>query len=704
MQSQPAAFKLTPTVQKIRKKLAEEDEVSALFILQLLSSLHPKYGQGTYPDISGVKTSQYRHIDDWLQAVGELLNPDYVPELHGRLLLIGLVLIDSELARILLQNEFLRLLEDDFKEPLENLLLPDAYRQWRSLLPVEGEPGPGPVISPADYAQDNVPTHSDHPTIVDELGRRAFARALAHRIQRVKDNESWQHGKKPESLNFFSFVLGRAKGFSDRFFAAGSKEDPQKTTYSGAFMMHIHGPWGSGKTTLINFIRDELQSQPGGDRWLSVYFNAWKYQRLGPPWWALTKEVYLQALKQLEKSELSDEDDHVRAKYIRHNELWRRIFAGWGPWLVALGLIFWAIPTDSMDILNNFGKIVTLGGGLLAGGQFVLTGSAKGTSTMLEISGDPMGPLVKHFNSLILNTGHPVVIFIDDLDRCDAEYVIKLLHGIQTMYWNTQVAYVVAADRHWLRAAYEKTYEDFSPYVGEPGRPMGYLFLEKLFQLSTSVPKLDTSQVEFFWNRLIGISKETLDQEMLEARKRASETLNQQKTENDILNLTKMVNDDQQEDLFYKQAVREEAVVRLANEEIEQHTEHTLKAYNLLLEPNPRAMKRMVNAYAVRRAIDIISGGHVDRGILALWTIMELRWPLLAEYLTEYPQQVTTLRKRQIPKDNNIDEDLKKLFVADEVIRVINGEAEGVTAKLTAKTIQQCTGHITSHALSGTMA
>ena len=115
-------------------------------------------------------------------------------------------------------------------------------------------------------------------------------------------------------------------------------------------------------------------------------------------------------------------------------------------------------------------------------------------------------------------------------------------------------------------------------------------------------------------------------------------------------------------------------------------------------------MKRMVNAYAVRRANDMIKGGNIDRAILALWIIVELRWPLLAEYLTEHPEKVENIRERNPPADEGLDADVKKLFVAEEVVKVIDGNAEGIDAQLTKDSINECTGHRPALPINGSMA
>jgi hypothetical protein len=61
--------------------------------------------------------------------------------------------------------------------------------------------------------------------------------------------------------------------------------------------------------------------------------------------------------------------------------------------------------------------------------------------------------------------------------------------------------------------------------------------------------------------------------------------------------------------------------------------EHFLAAYSKYIAPNPRAMKRLLNAYGFRRGFDIQSRGGGDPDALVRWTILENRWPILADYL-----------------------------------------------------------------------
>jgi hypothetical protein len=65
--------------------------------------------------------------------------------------------------------------------------------------------------------------------------------------------------------------------------------------------------------------------------------------------------------------------------------------------------------------------------------------------------------------------------------------------------------------------------------------------------------------------------------------------------------------------------------------------QHFLADYEGLVEKNPRAMKRLLNAYGFRRGFEIQSNifreGDGEMDALVRWTILENRWPVLADHL-----------------------------------------------------------------------
>ena len=275
---------------------------------------------------------------------------------------------------------------------------------------------------------DNVPTHIDHPALEDELGRRGFARALVARMRRVEQEGQWatfRHSKPASGRAFlrrrFWDSINRLKGVST------TEETPQPASRTAPFIIHIHGPWGAGKTSLLEFMRQELQPAGPDHYWVVVSFNAWLHQRIGPPWWALMNELYWQA-----QSQLRDRDPKW-ARSLWRNQMWWWFGAGIGPYALTIGALVWIF---SLGALETIATAFTVGGVILLGTRALLLGSARGATAALEIYRDPLRPLVRHFGDLVRGTGYPIAIFIDELDRCDGEYVVQLLQGIQTLFHN----------------------------------------------------------------------------------------------------------------------------------------------------------------------------------------------------------------------------------------------------------------------------
>jgi hypothetical protein len=275
-----------------------------------------------------------------------------------------------------------------------------------------------------------------------------------------------------------------------------------------------------------------------------------------------------------------------------------------------------------------------------------------------------------------------VAVFIDDLDRCQGTYVIELLEGIQTLFKEAQVVFVVTADRRWLNACYSDAYRDFKEIVHEPGKPLGTLFLEKAFQFATPVPGIPDELKDAYWRELVQVQRDGRGHSADEARRNADTKMRERPTEGAILDL---VNESRGKDFAEQRAIREAAVVRLASPEIVERTEHALLPFAVLLDPNPRAMKRLVNSYSVNRAIAILSHVDIERNDLILWTVISLRWPELAEYLEENPEKITPLLSAD---KSTLPDHLASWCCDDEVLRVLTGEP--VNRGLTQDVVRKC--------------
>lgn len=484
-----------------------------------------------------------------------------------------------------------------------------------------------------------VPTLSDQPATVDRLGRKAFAEALGARL-----HDEYQRSKRE---------LGRAE----------------------SFMVHLEGSWGSGKTSLLNLLREDLRRRR--PRWLVVDFNAWQHQRVGAPWWLLIAAVQRQAVR--------DWRSPLRILLLLAGSMvWRAWLAR--VWILALAagtaLLVALIATggtlggsDVGRLAATVGSIVGLVAGVLGLVRSLSVGTARGAEAFIQQTRDPMERLQRRFDWIVWAIGRPIAVFIDDLDRCRADHVVDLLEGIQTILREAPVTYVVAADRHWLYDSYAQVYDRHAR--DDPGRPLGHLFLEKSFQLSTSLPRLSAEERDQYWDDLI-FGREAPEEDIEALERTIDQEFAGAHSEPEVMGRL----DARPEATRVEKRLRREAAVRrLAAPELLRHTEHTLSRFAALLEPNPRAMKRLVNAYGVERAVQILEGHsrEIDhpREKLALWTIVKSRWPLLAEYLGDHPDFIESITQGVVPAEVEAETErpyLARLFCDHEVRRVVCGD------------------------------
>jgi hypothetical protein len=653
---------LSPSVEAATESFSTNEAVTSAAIVDAILERHSDFAKERAAKISlDLDDSDYESqpLRAWLESVRDLFDANLEPQLHGRVVIIGLSLLDGHLRQRLLQNGLLSALEDEYDKQL-NEVLTDHGRSLRT----DREQS-------LEVPDDTVPTQPDRPLENpqdDQFRRVAFARYLARRIRNISSSK--------------------------------------------AYSIHLYGPWGSGKSTLLNFLEDELEDHsnhsdnqqnhqtasrphrnnrddnrlPTDESWQVVRFNAWQHQHVQPPWWALMDSVFQQS-----KDSLTRRDRLAEYGWrLRSGRLGAIVGIIAIAWIIALAIPVVLRETTTLSSLattaNNIGAIlaviVTVWGGAQAATNSLFGGSAQAAQSYVESVSDPMNTIKDRFNTLITRVPKPVAIFVDDLDRCDCEYVVELLEGIQTLFTDAPVVFVVAADREWLTNCFAESYQDQQSTVDEPGKSIGSLFLEKTFQFSTSVPTIPDQMKEEYWETLLLIQSEDGPRAAEAPDQSPSEAVRDAQSEEEIL---RAVDDSQERPFFEQQSIREQAVERLAAPEIIDRTEHVLQPLAPLLEPNPRAMKRLVNAYSVNRALATLAYVDIERDQLALWTILYLQYPKLALHLEKNPEMVTEIGQEDRP---DIDNELAPLFSNQRVIDIVEGAP--IEAELDSATVQQC--------------
>ena len=97
----------------------------------------------------------------------------------------------------------------------------------------------------------------DNAATIDRLGRRCVAQAFSQLLHEINRDQTLEFGKR--------LAQGRAKA-----------ED-------FAFLANLHGRWGAGKSSVLNFLKEDLQDEKELKPWVVVELNAWQHQRLNVP-------------------------------------------------------------------------------------------------------------------------------------------------------------------------------------------------------------------------------------------------------------------------------------------------------------------------------------------------------------------------------------------------------------------------------------
>jgi len=502
---------------------------------------------------------------------------------------------------------------------------------------------------------DTSDMQDDRPTTDDLLGRRPIAESLAKRIDRMAD---W-----------------------------GSSAD------RNSIMIQLHAPWGAGKTSFVQMLSGELKNL--NPRWTLVTFNAWENQRINPPWWMLYDTIFRTLVRSKDHLSL-----HKRV-VLRVKEVLWRLTVGNGVNLafVIVGILVliavmmfrdrdWLpfleknVDVATKAIAGLIALLATIGAIVRTAINGLLTGGSKAAQGFVEVAQDPITKLRRHYERLLKNIERRILVFIDDLDRCTPTYVLALLEGVQTMFAHPHVVWLVAADRRWIAEAFEAGYP-VAKSVAEPGNRLGYQFLEKAFQLMIALPRISPESQTDYWRRMLTASAPANVGPDAPAGPAYEAARNQLKAQTSEARVLAVIRENANLGPALVERLRRDAVERMAAPEIEKTAEHLLMRFGGVIKPNPRAMKRLVNSYAVLRDVTLISNlplwNRADLSVwqqrveLARWVILCMDAPLLLDALEQQPELLRT-PPGTAPK--SIADALQPLWLEPRIQKLLCGFSE----------------------------
>ena len=474
--------------------------------------------------------------------------------------------------------------------------------------------------------------------------------------------------------------------------------------------------------------------------WHIVQFNAWLHQHVNPPWWVFYQTIRRQALKGLTgKSDLAErviantdnaETPPPTNRRFRHSGLfWRweywirclvletrwRLFApgaakalftffivgviAYG--LFHLGLVqigvkgeFQPAPGTDGGPSGWLGQILTIAPAIILGGgaglwslvasftASIMPGAGEGARNYSLGADDPLQRFRHHFARTMAMMRRPVLVLVDDLDRCEPAYVVELVRGMQTILQSGRVVFVLLGDRDWIEQAFCEVHKSMKGIKVGPEHEFGARFVEKAIQLSFVLPDISEQARRGYVRYLLRDGKittpgvavpgagdgtphspsahdpiepsaptpdEAEEQPLPEGMVQNIETVLAGKTQLEVdARLNTMLESDAVQDLSQSDRSR---VQRFANRQVsaraatdvtaEEAVSHRLEALSDLLPANPRQIKRIINTISLVQEVARFEMG-VQPGskrwhALALWIVLMIEWPKTWFTLSKYP-------------------------------------------------------------------
>lgn len=386
---------------------------------------------------------------------------------------------------------------------------------------------------PEAYAAKKLPSRRHKPWRQDTLTPPAF---VAH------IDAPWGGGKTSFS-NYVATTLNpeplEPSDGSETIKGPFSAVFPNRKDLSGAFLPEANRP-GQLKKPDGSYKTEEEYRRP----WIVVNINAWLHQHVDPPWWVFYEKIRRTCLKEIWEFGVPVVNQTGTGDYSAESKPERCMAAGF--WLRE---VIWCLFTPQLTkiavtaalistvyfayyflgpLFNWIGDFFVVTGledhpqpapdalpgspspadrivdGLALfgiAGTTIWTIFSFATSTLLPGtpssarnyslgSSDPLDRFRKHFAEMMERVKRPVLVVVDDLDRCDPKFIVEMTRGIQLILRSKRVVFLLLGDRKWIEQSFAIHHAEMKEIFKESDQEFGGRFVEKAIQLSYVLPDM----------------------------------------------------------------------------------------------------------------------------------------------------------------------------------------------------------------------
>jgi len=446
---------------------------------------------------------------------------------------------------------------------------------------------------------------------------------------------------EPQEISIFSVGLSDAPApiehdaLDYRAYSAAIVDFLTNKNTKAPFSLAITGPWGSGKTTVLDWIRQALDQYPG--HYQTVWFTPWKHNQQEEVWASFARVI-------IEKL-ITSPWDKLKLRWARFRN--SSPPGGTVTITTAVGtlLLFSAIFISTNAPFIDYFLVVTALVSFVSPYVKPLWKALK--SPLLKLLTSTKGPdydralgFQKEFEEdlsrlikMCTPSGKPLFIFVDDLDRAPPPISVKLLEAMNILIGQKCCIFIIGLDLAIVGASIEAKYLSVIERLNlSVHRFTGRDFIEKLVQLEFALPSLTDDQLDTFLDSHLKPIKEAT-------------ALHTQKTSQPTLSIDPLITNTNQ-----PIAQRSNSAAVPFDEESDQFIE-SIRRFSKCLPRNPRKIKRFINSYrllayiAARRNLFLIRNINLD-GLGAV-TVLAMEYPELYRLLSQddYKTDISDIHK-----------------------------------------------------------
>lgn len=258
-----------------------------------------------------------------------------------------------------------------------------------------------------------------------------------------------------------------------------------KIDSKAGYSLAIDGQWGSGKTYVLQMLEKQFET-----RALVFHYNAWERDYYDEPLVALASVLW-ERLKEME-AEKKTEKKTEKNRLLSGKET-KEILRSIGR--VVSVLLESQIGVNIADVIKEANRAVE-----------------NSKSSPLSDKWKPLSDTVRELHKALadLSEKTPVILVVDELDRCLPEYAVKVLERLHHIVGETQIILIIAVDASRLAHSIYNVYYG-TPAKNEQVRPFFDKYMTKFVDILIPLPvgKPDKTADT---NLLLGIEKEYTEQ------------------------------------------------------------------------------------------------------------------------------------------------------------------------------------------------